>query len=256
MKDTRGYIERMKASMKEKLFFVDKIDLNNKIIVDFGCAEGDLLQELDHMGLENTTLIGVENNAEFCSHIDVHNVNYHLFYNLTEVEQKIREWRSLRWDDREVVLICSSVLHELTYGYFKRVTNFACGMADYVVIRDMYWDNSFSTDVENNYSKIFRHCDNHLAVLFADLIEKREQLSAKVMAEFLLKYRYEANWDTEVLENYFSVPWNRIELLWAFQPIYDRKYINGFIKSNLHETFDIDLTWPTHRTMILKRTEE
>lgn len=43
MKDTRGYIERMKVSMKEKLFFVDKIDLNNKIIVDFGCAEGDLL---------------------------------------------------------------------------------------------------------------------------------------------------------------------------------------------------------------------
>ena len=70
MKDSKGYIERMKASMKEKLFFVDKIDLNNKIIVDFGCAEGDLLQELDHMGLENTTLIGVENNAEFCSHIN------------------------------------------------------------------------------------------------------------------------------------------------------------------------------------------
>ena len=256
MKDSRGYIERMKASMKEKLFFIDKIDLNNKIVVDFGCAEGALLQELDHIELENTTFIGVENNVEFFSNITTCNKNYHLFYNLTEVEQKIREWRSLKNDDREVVLICSSVLHELTNGYFKRVANFACGMADYVVIRDMYWDNRFSGDVEAVYSKVIKECGNDRALLLADLIEKRGSLSPEVMAEFLLKYRYEANWETEVLENYFSVPWNHIELLWAFQPIYDRKYINSFIKNDLHETFNIDLTWPTHRTMILKRTEE
>ena len=256
MKDSRGYIERMKASMKEKLFFVDKIDLNNKIIVDFGCAEGDLLQELDHMELENTTFIGVESNAEFFSHINVLNEKYYLFYNLTEVEQKIREWRLLKYDDREVVLICSSVIHELSKSFFKRVANFACGIADYVVIRDMYWDNQFSGDVEAVYPRVLRQCDSDRALLLADLIEHRGQMSPKVMAEFLLKYRYTENWETEVLEDYFSVPWKHIELLWAFQPIYDRKYINSFIKNDLHKTFDIDLVWPTHRTMILKRTEE
>ena len=35
MKDSKGYLKRMEKSMREKLFFLEYIDLDNKIIIDF-----------------------------------------------------------------------------------------------------------------------------------------------------------------------------------------------------------------------------
>ena len=46
MKDSRGYLERMEKSMREKLFFLEHIDLDNKIIIDFGAANGALAKEI------------------------------------------------------------------------------------------------------------------------------------------------------------------------------------------------------------------
>lgn len=50
MNDIKGYIERLDKSMtrKEKLFFFNKVKLASyDFIVDFGCANGRLLYEVD-----------------------------------------------------------------------------------------------------------------------------------------------------------------------------------------------------------------
>ena len=46
MKDSKGYLERMEKSMKEKLFFLEHIDLDNKIVIDFGAANGVMVKKL------------------------------------------------------------------------------------------------------------------------------------------------------------------------------------------------------------------
>ena len=55
MQDSKGYLERMERSMREKLFFIKHIDLDNKIVIDFGSANGALVKELMKMDFENTT---------------------------------------------------------------------------------------------------------------------------------------------------------------------------------------------------------
>ena len=65
MKDSKGYLERMEKSMREKLFFLEHIDLDNKIIVDFGAANGALVKEIIKTNPMNTTYFCVEKNEEF-----------------------------------------------------------------------------------------------------------------------------------------------------------------------------------------------
>jgi hypothetical protein len=65
MKDSKGYLERMEKSMREKLFFIKHIDLDNKIVIDFDSANGALVKELIKMNFENTTYFCVEKNEEF-----------------------------------------------------------------------------------------------------------------------------------------------------------------------------------------------
>ena len=76
MKDKKGYLKKLEGSMKEKLFFVEHLDLNNKIIVDFGCANAALIKHLMAMGFENTTYIGIERDEDFFNDSACHCQHY------------------------------------------------------------------------------------------------------------------------------------------------------------------------------------
>jgi trans-aconitate methyltransferase len=55
--DFDDYIEGMKMSMEDKLFFVNKLDFD--VIVDFGCANGTFLSLVQNMK-PNVKLIGYD----------------------------------------------------------------------------------------------------------------------------------------------------------------------------------------------------
>ena len=60
------YNERMDKSIKDKLWFIDKVDAN--VYVDFGCANGNLLKHLSYIhqkqGKTDIQYIGYDNNDE------------------------------------------------------------------------------------------------------------------------------------------------------------------------------------------------
>ena len=60
------YNERMDKSIKDKLWFIDKVDAD--VYVDFGCANGNLLKHLSYIhqkqGKTDNQYIGYDNNVE------------------------------------------------------------------------------------------------------------------------------------------------------------------------------------------------
>ena len=75
----------------------------------------------------------------------------------------------------------------------------------------------------------------------------------KNLYHLLLKYTYTQNWDSEVEENYFSVPWSDIENLIKinnFSVLYDRKYTLPFKYKEVLKNFNFELRYPIHRNLI------
>lgn len=254
MKDRIGYINRMEDAMQEKLFFVDRINLNNKIIIDFGCATGSLIKHLLNMEFENTTYIGLENNEHFfeeCKDLQLKTPNFFIFSGFSEVDCWLRKQRAWKNDDREIVLICSSVFHECTCKMQKYVIGWAQVNAKYFIIRDMYWDEDTyisPADLLKYWHIVITKTNPHR---LQDFLSNRAHMCERQLAEFLLKYRYIENWETEVQENYFNTEWDRIEFINA-TVIYDNPYTNTFIKKCVENDFDIEINWYTHRQLILE----
>ena len=54
----------MEKSMQEKLFFLEYLDLNRyHLIVDFGCASGDLIERIRTMTEVTTPIISIEKDS-------------------------------------------------------------------------------------------------------------------------------------------------------------------------------------------------
>ena len=263
MKDVQGYLERMRGAMREKLFFIEHLDLNNKIIIDFGAADGSLVKELINIGYENTTYVCVENYEEFlqtCKQLkeigDVIAVS-----GLTEVEMWLRHQQYGK-DTREVVLICSSVLHECTWSMQRVIASFALNWCNYFVLRDMFW-SSFTHKIE--WKARARMLGN--IIMYAprpDLMQEFFRLrgvSDESIEEYVLKYTYVENWATEIEEFYLNVDWDSIKDAKhinknTFEVIYENIYTNEFIKQRVYDDLNITITWPTHCQLIMQIAKE
>lgn len=257
MKDSKGYLARMEKAMKEKLFFTNHIDLDNKIIIDFGAADGSLVRELINRCYENTTYICIENNEEFfeqCKKLKSDGDVY-VFSGLSEVEMWLREHKRYMQDHREVVLVCSSVMHELTIKMQRAVVGFSRAYCDYFVVRDMFYDEHSIED-----ERLLEMIEN--IIILNQNIDLMQQyfylrgLTKESIAEYLLKYSYVENWNTEVHEKYLSVDWISIRYFTTEEAdakiLYENIYTNKFIASRVYNTFGIVMDWPTHCQLVLR----
>lgn len=256
MKDSNGYLKRMEKSIREKLFFINHMDLNNKIIIDFGAANGALVKELINMNFENTTYCCIEKNKEFfeeCKKLEKEKTaDMCVFGSLTEVEKWLEYNKQ---ETREVILICSSVMHELTSKMQRDVVSFSREYCDYMVVRDMFYEyDSIPDEREKDIlEKII--CLAPRPDLMQQFFYLRG-LSKKSIAEYLLKYSYVENWNTEVNEKYLDVDWVNIKYFETkeveVKVIYENYYTNSFIASRVYDTFGIRMDWYTHGQIILK----
>lgn len=256
MKDSKGYLERMEKSMREKLFFLEHIDLDGKIIIDFGAANGALAKEIIKTNPINTTYFCVENNEEFFKECEkLKDTGVLTVSGLTEVEMWLRHNKQYGQDDREVVLICSSVMHELTPKMQKSVVGFSRAYCDYMIVRDMFYEyDSIPDERERDILEKI--------ICFAPRPDLMQQffylrgLSKESIAEYLLKYSYVENWNTEVHEKYLGVDWINIRYFETeevgVEIIYENYYTNSFIASRVYNTFGIRMNWYTHGQLILK----
>lgn len=256
--DIQYYNKEMQKGMEDKLFFLDKLPKdNNYIFVDFGCADGSMINALSNIlqGSYNR-YIGYDISETM---IDLAKTNYHGPVNANvifttkwnEVERHI-EWTKICTEYKSV-LILSSVIHEV-YSYAKdenditefwnRVLNTGF---DYVVIRDM----CPAEDID-------RRSDIHIEDKVRDkadiaLLDEFENIWGLIsnnrnMIHFLLKYRWKVNWKREVHENYFPISSNLLIQMFndKFNVDYFERFRVPFLDKCLKEDYDIELEDYTH----------
>ena len=257
------YNERMKKSLIDKVFWLDRIDPD--VIVDFGCGDGTLL-EFVNRNFPNILCLGYDTSEEMIELAKKKQEDTLLFY---------RDYDYLRgvlgelWDQgKKIALILNSVIHEVySYGtedsikeFWERVNDpifkWIC-IRDMAVSSDLYGHNCSPEDLE----KILSHPVYGKAALeFKEVWGSLAPLKNHI--HFLLKYKYQENWERELHENYLPISqteiFNKIlgysDRAGDYDLIYDNDFCLDYIRRQVKEDFSIDLKHNTHIKMIFERT--
>lgn len=247
--DINTYTSRMSKSCDDKLFFMNKIsDIKN--IVDFGCADGALIREMNKV-MPDVKYIGYDINPEMIriarsKSTGNPNINFtdtfpgHIY-------------------NENSLLNLSSVIHEIySYCSTDEVKEFWDNVFlsgfDYVSIRDMcisenvcrltnrtdYWklinaaDKNQIRDFEHNWGSLMRN-NNFL--------------------HFLMKYKYIENWNREVKENYFPITLEELlkKIPYDYEIVYINTYCLPYTRSVVEKDFGISIKDNTHVKLLLRK---
>lgn len=240
MRNFDTYFERMSSNLNEKLgFVIDALPhLDIYQVIDFGCANGattealaTLFPDIYFVGVDRTDIVRSNNkNNTFKNIIYVDNLECLIMENST------------------VLLL--SVLHEIfsfnvdPYAFLDQFKG-----AKHIFIRDMKF-----TPTEKD-TMIFNKGNE---TMFEQFQATRKSFGKKEYAEYLLKQRYEDNFEEELKENYFSVDWKEIvsHMHWKHGFMCDEQwsYMNSFLEEDIRKTMHVELsdyTLTTHCKMIL-----
>ena len=262
IKDLTLYNNSMRTTINDKLFFLDKIDSDCRIFVDFGCADGSLFNEMiKYLDFnKNYLLIGYDNNESMISLAKQNTIGS--LKNIKIIFTS--DWNIVKQNLTDTcALILSSVIHEI-YSYAlqnKDICDFykKCRSFNYVCIRDMMKDHSYDNfrtpneDFQKVISKYINNSDTNYIMDFCKLYGGLRNYENFV--HFLLKYRYKINWEREVNENYFPVYLEELlsKFRNQFQIMYLKRFKIKFLEDRIKEDFDVDLKRPTHVKLILKQ---
>jgi len=247
------YLDGMRKGMNDKLFFLDKIDVD--VLVDFGSADGQLLNYLSTVKPE-MELIGYDIDEGM---INTSKKKYpHI--NFTDDWDQIMSLLNNQYKDKQKGILLSSVIHEVysyaggkdTSKFWKKIFNTGF---DYVIIRDMICSTNFGQIDPEDIIKIREKSDPIMLQEFEEHWGKIDD-SFRTLLHWLLKYRYADNWKRELKENYLPITieylkTKRIPNNWNI--IFEEHYLYDFIKQQVKKDFDIDLKEKTHLKMIIKR---
>lgn len=243
------YITRMSKSMPDKLFWVNKVAPD--IIVDFGCANGELLRQI--ASTFDCHLVGYDMDETML--LSAKDVDAYFTDDWEEVKEIVKEYE-------RPLLILSSVIHEVySYSSDEGVLKFWANVFDnswkWISIRDMIYDHRCENDYDHDaYTKVLQHGDKNAIKMFE---ENWGPLNSnyKNLIHFLLKYRYDNNFDREMPENY--LPLSLFDLGQLIPPnyksIYSEHEVLPWIFQKVKEDFDIEIKYPTHMKLIIERMD-
>ena len=250
IKNYEVYTSRMQKSMYDKMFFVDKIfEHNIDTIIDFGCADGELILHL-HQFMPEVRFIGYDIDETMLEKAR-EKVPFAEFYS---------DWNAIIVNPKTTLLNLSSVVHEVFFyscpieikTFWENILtqNFA-----YIAVRDMFRSqkvrpvNQEWIDIIQNtkYSALFEKFVKHWGT----------PCSENDVMHFLLKYRYVENWDRELAENYFPI--NKEDFVKHFSEYsiaYEKYDSLPFLVAQIKKDFNIDAKdVPTHYYLILKHNK-
>lgn len=251
--DFDDYIEGMKMSMEDKLFFVNKLDFD--VIVDFGCANGTFLSLVQNMK-PNVKLIGYDLDETMLSKAgSILGEDALLTSSWQQVVLELSKYEN-------PLLNLSSVIHEVySYSHSSVIKRFweqqvFGGKFKWITIRDMIPSveihkgerKSFEEDVK----KVRELADPYYLKSFEDRWESIDN-SYRTFVHFLLKYRYTDNWDRELNENYLPVSLETVKkkIPSSYKIISEEDFIVPFIKEKVMEDFGILIKHSTHTKMVI-----
>jgi hypothetical protein len=272
------YNEQMRKSMEDKLFFLKQLPAeDNYVFVDFGCADGTMLNILSDM-LDSNPLkysyIGYDisdtmiNLAKANFHGDA-DTDIHYFTDWDDVEKQLETYitHGTYHEQKKYVLILSSVIHEVySYSNMKQILEFWHHVTntnfDYIVVRDM----CPTKDIDRPTDELMLQQFNNIVrgrKPYDTLINDFEAVHGSIennknFIHFLLKYRYQINWEREVKENYFPICvedlLNAITGEEKYRIMYMKRFIVPFIKQQIYKDFRVDIKDFTHIKAIFKKS--
>lgn len=271
--DYGTYTDGMRKSMADKTWFLNMID-GAKEIVDYGCADGALLEYIrDAMaGVFDLTGIDID---EKMLHLAADRLNdgSHTPVLLTQPEP----FKDICGETvHGACLNCGSVIHEVySYGTpesIEKFWDFAFGTGfKYIAIRDMAMSK---TDILVSKEKqsdalrkigLFNYVYPDAARRYEDYMRRAANLNKshpysynwRDVIHYLLKYRYVANWNREMRENYLPLTIEEILLKISdnYRVKYYEHYTLPYLKDQVMNDFSIDLTTKTHYKLLLERID-
>lgn len=246
------YNFNMALSLDDKLYFLDKVDFD--VIVDFGCADGILLEKVSKLK-PNVKLIGYDLDSQELEICARRVPNAFLTSKWSDIIKEISSYE-------KPLLNLSSVIHEVySYTHPKLINNFWENVFNsnfkYIVIRDMMPSSSIDSINMDNYKDDVRKVIEKSNDYYLRSFERHWgsiKDNYRAFIHYILKYRYEINWNREVLENY--LPINIEDVLKKIPNDYSIKYkeqfIVPFIKEQTFKDFGIKMDQNTHTKLILE----
>lgn len=251
IRDLTVYLTRMQKSVLDKIFFLDKVFDPFDCILDFGCANGDLIKAI-HAMFGELHLVGYDISPEMIRQARI---------NCPEAEFTSC-WNEINVPFDRTLLNLSSVIHEV-YSYsstedigqfWDRV--FKSGFR-YIAIRDMCVGKDALAPAHTDDLHRLRSRAESLAELTAYEQKWGPILTERDMVHFLLKYTYTQNWESELNENY--LPLSAEELIARIPEDYEITYFEHYTlpykKWEVKKDFGITLDCPTHIKLILRKKD-
>lgn len=256
--DFDHYTTEMKKSLIDKMFFMDKLDGSVRAILDFGCADGQLIGFLAALFPEeqfagyDLSPDMVAAARENCKGLD----NAVFFSDFNETMSFLRE-KGI--SPAETAVNLSSLIHEVySYGtpdsieeFWHRINDSGFG---YITIRDMCLDRTAHRPaLKEDVLKVRRGCS---AEMIEDFEKRHGSLSDNYnLIHFLMKYRYIQNWERECAEDYLPLTLDRFagNLSDGYEIIYFDHYILPFLAGTVKKDIGITLKDYTHIKFILKK---
>ena len=244
MKNLASYNNEMAKSSYDKLGFVDKIFDNIDVIVDFGCADGSIT-ELFKLYYPNAQIIGYD----IIKFPKDRNKGTILYTNdLNEVAKRLKG---------NTLLVFNTVLHEVFhYMSYKDAHALIDRLIDmnfsYIWIRDMCIKRS-SDYISEGFAKINLDALTKALDMNAKYSSKKddfEKIYGKIddwynMTHFLLKCRFDVNWEREVAEDYTAFGRNKdimfTKLSSKYNIVFEDLYVLPYIEYINQKDFSISL---------------
>lgn len=258
IRDYLVYNDRMRRSMWDKAFFMDKIP-RAELIVDFGCADGSLIRFL-HTMFPSVMFIGYDIDPRMVEAANAEKSENTWFF--ASIDQVLRQVENLELCGDRIAVNFSSVLHEVFHysdGHSAVAEFIGALKPRYIVARDMMYISG--DDGAKVSEAVLDRLRQRLPQWQVSDFENRWGSVAlrKNLIHLLLKYKYTENWPRECDENYFSYTWD--DLMAAadpegnYRPILHSRYILPWCRYDIEETLGIDpgSEVTTHYALILER---
>jgi len=244
------YLDSMQKGINSKLFFLNLIQTD--CIVDFGCADGYLLETIRKYK-PNLKLIGYDIDNRMINILKKKKTDIFFTSDWEKVKDITNQYH-------RPTLLLSSVIHEVySYGTSREIRMFwekqvFINSFHYIVIRDMVPSLKDMKYTPVYLNTIRKKSDPVQLKSFEDYWGKIN--NSKTLLHWLLKYSYKENWKRELYENYLPIT---IEELFSKIPsnwfkIYNKHYTYSFIKERIRKDYDVELELPTHLKLILENS--
>lgn len=252
--DKEIYTKQMTYTLSDKLFFLSELK-NIDCIVDFGCADGFILSQIEKSN-PNIKLVGYDLDQSM----------------VDEAKKKSKAFVTTNWNDviskiegyENVVLNLSSVIHEVySYSNSRQIADFwnnkvFSGNFKYIAIRDMIPSIVTSKEDWVSFEEDVRKVNKLANKKQLESFEKIWGIiddNYRTFLHYLLKYKYTDNWNREVRENYLpvSLEWLKTKIPSGYKIKYEEDFILDYLQQSVKKDFDIEIKHSTHTKMIIEK---